>query len=126
LLLPLLAAADSQLQTAAAHAGARTTATAHVSFKIVIPQVLSLRLDSAAAPAAGAPVMAIESNGRTVALGASLRSTDPARGNLILSAPARSTIAEDAACRLLPAHAGGDLVPGARRDTPLVCTASMP
>ena len=54
LLLPLLAAADSRLQSAAA--GSAASATASVNFKIVIPTVLYLRV--------GGETAAIMSNSR--------------------------------------------------------------
>jgi hypothetical protein len=47
-LLPLMAAADSRLQSTAP--GAAASATAHVDFKIVIPEVLFLRSMSSKCP----------------------------------------------------------------------------
>jgi hypothetical protein len=106
LLLPLMAVAESHLQTGS---GAALVATAHLNFKIVIPPVLSLQVGDSG------PV-AIMSNGRTVALTATARapSANPAHRNVILSAAARKIIAQDAVCAA-SASAG-----------PVVCTASLP
>jgi hypothetical protein len=57
LLLPLMAVAESHLQSGT---GAAFVATAHVNFKIVIPKVLSLQVGDSGP-------LAIMSNGRTVA-----------------------------------------------------------
>jgi hypothetical protein len=106
LLLPLVAAAESHLQTGT---GAAFAATAHINFKIVIPKVLSIQVGDSG------PV-AIMSNGRNVALTATVRtpSANPAHGNFILSAAARKIIAQDALCAASPS-AG-----------PVLCTASLP
>jgi hypothetical protein len=105
-LLPLMVAAESHLQ---AGSGAAVVATAHVNFKIVIPQVLYLHVGDTG------PV-AIMSNGRSVAMTATARtpSATPAQGNAILSAAARKVISQDAVCA---ASAGAG---------PVVCTASLP
>ncbi len=120
LLLPLLAVADSRMQSAAAESAA--SATARVNFKIVIPTVLYLRLDTETA--------AIMSNSRNVMLkatvgaptaisaGAGIVRTPaemhPARG-LILSAAAGKAIVQNAHCAPVAPDAGR-----------ILCTASMP
>ncbi|MFI4867969.1 MAG: hypothetical protein ACHQDD_01280 [Steroidobacterales bacterium] len=130
LLLSLMAAADSQLQSGAASAAAG--ATAHVNFRIIIPKVLSLSVDSSNDRRAGAQTVAIRSNGRSVTLNATVRtpdadgsvssshtstravaathisaatanpplSGDDLRGHIILSAAARKVIAQDFQCGL--------------------------
>jgi hypothetical protein len=106
LLLPLTAVAESHLQ---AGTGAALVATAQVNFKIVIPKVLSMQVGDSG------PV-AIMSNGRNVALTATVRtpSANPAHGNFILSAAARKILTQDALCAASPS-AG-----------PVLCTASLP
>lgn len=117
-LLPLLAAADSQVQTAATRAA--LSATAHINFKIVIPQVLYLHMGGESAGAAGARTVAIMSNGRTVTLQSSTWTSgddrSAAHGNLILNAGARRIIAQDAQCA--PKNV--------MVSTQDICTASMP
>jgi hypothetical protein len=122
LLLPWLAAADSQPQGGL---GAKTTlrASAHLDFRIVIPRMLALRVDgahlapaAANATAASPPqTVAVYGNGRTIALGASAADDSPS--GLILSAAARKAIAQDAVCAPAP-------VRGTVRN--IVCTASSP
>lgn len=119
LLLPLTAATDSRIQTAAP--GTPVNATAQVNFKITIPTVLYLNVDSGSGRNGGVETVSIMSNGRTVALNAtSPGSSVRSRGNLILSAPARKSIAQKAQCRLgedRAAHSAG---------RPMICTVSMP
>jgi hypothetical protein len=122
LLLPLTAAAESHPQTQAANAG--VVATAHVNFKIVIPQVLYLRTDADGERHRAPQNVAVMTNSHTVSLTASAR--NPAAGdaphNVILSSPARKVIAQDAVCGPLNrAHAAGSTAP-----SPVVCTVSMP
>jgi len=105
-LLSSKAAADSHVQTAAATA--HVSAPAHVDFKIIIPQVLSLRV-------AGVPTVAVMSNSRNVTLSATGRSAGG--GHVILSAAGRRIIAQDAPC----AAAVRDAL-----NAPLLCTVSMP
>jgi len=111
LVLPLLAAADSQTASGAGRAALR--AAAHVDFKIVIPRMLSLDLAALERPGAPRDAVAVYSTGHDVLLGAGAA---PAyRAGLILSSAARKGIAEVARCAAVPgAHA------------PLVCTASTP
>ena len=131
LLPPTLVEAESRIQTGAANA--TLNATAHVNFKIVIPQVLYLHVDGGTAGAAGAQTVAVMSNGRNVTLNATLRTPDsnvPARGNLILSAAARKIIAQDARCMppLAPVAAppAGVHGPGNIGTRQVICTVSMP
>jgi hypothetical protein len=110
LLLPMMVAGESHIQTEAA--GTAATASAHVNFKIVIPKVLYLRVNggneptesapSEGAPSEGAQTVAVMSNSRNVTLNATLRASDSdvhARG-VVLGASARKTIAQDALCTL--------------------------
>jgi hypothetical protein len=120
MLLPFLAAADSQLQTGLA--GTSMRATAHVNFKIVIPTVLSLDMPDAPRSVREAQTVAIFSNNHNVALAASLRSSEEARRTVVLSSAARKVIEQKVACTpgstrtaAPPAIAGG-----------VVCTACMP
>jgi hypothetical protein len=126
LLLPWLAAADSQPQGGVGAKALR--ANAHLDFRIIIPRMLALQVDgahvapaaikvsAAANSAAGPPqTVAVYGNGRTTALGAT--AADDSQGGLILSAAARKAIAEDAVCAPAP-------VQGTVRG--IVCTASSP
>lgn len=136
LLLPWLAAADSQPQGSLRAATLR--ASAHLDFRIVIPRMLALQVDGAhvVAPAANAPAasagapaatsptaatggpaqtVAVYGNGRTIALGAT--AADDSRGALILSAAARKAIAQTAVCAPAPVRGGAGGI---------VCTASSP
>jgi hypothetical protein len=130
LLLPLMVAADSQIQTEGANAA--SVATTHVNFKIIIPTVLSLRIGSGSGRTADAETVAIMSNGRNVSLNATLRTADPgvhAPGRVVLGAAGRKVIAQDALCMAGDAHAA-PAPAQARRvkvdDRPVVCTVSMP
>ncbi len=101
LLLPLTAVPGSHVQTAAP--GAAVTATVHVNFKIIIPQVLSLQMADGNSLALNGETVAIMSNGHNVALNATESSAGTgtrAHHNLILSSAARKGIAQDAHCRL--------------------------
>jgi hypothetical protein len=120
LLLPILAAGDSQLQMRTARG---LTATAHVNFRIVIPTVLSLDTGSGYDRAAGGRTVAIFSNSHNVALAATVRpldakppiAGDDAHANVILNAAARKGIAQDAMCAPPDANARS-----------VICTVSMP
>jgi hypothetical protein len=101
LLMPLMAAAESHIESGAA--AAALDATAHLNFKIVIPKVIYLRVASEPELIAGGQTVSVMTTGREVALNAT-----------VLTA-ARRSIAQNAPC------ARGDALPG-----PLVCTASMP
>jgi len=137
-----MAAADSHIQTAAPNSP--LSATAHLDFKIIIPQVLSLRVAGSNDRALGAQTVAVMSNSRNVTLhatiggpgilaggnvsdGVAARSKTGASaggGNIILSAAGRRIIAQDALCeaaRSRPGAADRDPV-----NAPLLCTVSMP
>jgi hypothetical protein len=87
--LPFLAAADSQVQLGAA--GASLHATARVKFKIIIPAVLSL--DTPGDAARAAQTVTLFSNNRSVALAATVGSSEVARKTVLLNSAARKVIA---------------------------------
>jgi len=119
LLLPLRAATDSRVQAGAP--GTSLSSTAQVNFKIIIPTVLYLHLDSGSDRAAGMETVAIVSNGHNVTLNATTADSHVrSRGNVILSAAARRSIAQKAQCRLGLSQAAQA---AARR---MICTVSMP
>ncbi len=121
LLLPFAAAADSQLQS-----GARgpLSASAHVRFRVIIPTVLSLDVADGAR-ATGAQTVAVMSNSRNVALGATVGTSADAKGRVILNAAARRIIAQDAPCTLgTPQNALANA--SAAATNRLICTVSMP
>jgi hypothetical protein len=118
LLLPLLAAADSQVQAGAGRETLR--ATAHLNFKIVIPRMLSLDLASGVESVRGAQTVAIFTNSHNVTLAATVGASDEARGNIIMNSAAKKVIAQKAACA--PGASRADAAPF----TEVVCTASMP
>jgi hypothetical protein len=119
LLLPLWAAAES-LQ--AAPESGKVAAAAHVDFRIVIPNVLSMGLAGGESLGSGAQRVAIFSNGRNVTLAASGGSSAAARDNVILRAAAGKVVAREAACRL-PADASRSVFP---KPNGMICTVSMP
>jgi hypothetical protein len=120
LLLPLWAAAESHLE--GGKSNAKTFARAHVDFRIVIPQVLSLGLAGSDTPGSGAQRVAIFSNSRNVTLAASTGSTPAARNNVILRAAAGKVIAREAACQL-PTDSSSVVLP---KTNGMICTVSMP
>jgi hypothetical protein len=120
LLLPLWAAAESHVQ--AAPRSGKVSATAHVDFKIVIPNVLSVGLADGDTQGPGAQRVAIFSNSRNVTLAASGGLTPAASNNVILRAAAGKVIAREAACRL-PADASRGVSP---KTNGMICTVSMP
>jgi len=104
-----------------------------VNFKIVIPQVLYLRVGPGDDALAGTQSVAVMSNGRNVTMNSSDRapdSTNPARRNLILNASARGIIAQQAQCAPTPTPAGtapADSPDSTKKGTrAVICTASMP
>jgi hypothetical protein len=101
LLMPMMAAAESHIESGALTAA--LNATAHLNFKIVIPKVIYLQVASGAELIAGGQTVSVMSTGRDVTLNAT-----------VLTA-ARRSIAQNAPCTRGDAHPG-----------PLVCTASMP
>lgn len=113
LLLPFPLAAESSAQAGTANVA--LSATAHVTFRIVIPKVLYLGVASAVADGAGARSVAVFSNSHNVALTATARTSGAARASSILSSAARKVIAQDTGC--VPKPAGSNRV---------VCTISMP
>jgi hypothetical protein len=129
LLMPMMAAPESHVQTAAASTA--TNAAAHVNFKIVIPTVLYLRMGSANDHGGAANTVTIMSNGRNVMLNPAARSPDDGRvhDGVILSAAARKIIAQDAPCALGIDDAAAATARTHRvnfNSQPLVCTVSMP
>ena len=128
LLLPLMVAADSHIQTKAPSAA--LAATSHVDFKIIIPTVLYMHVESANdRTTRGAETVAIMSNSRNVTLNATVRTPESevhARG-AILSASAGKIIAQDALCTV--GDAAAPVVARGRakaEDRRMVCTVSMP
>jgi len=130
LLLPLMVAADSHIQTKAA--GAAATVTSHLDFKIIIPTVLYLHVGSAndGIPR-GAESVAIMSNSRNVTLTGTVRSGPEihSHASAILSASARKIIAQEALCTVSDAHPAAPVIARGRAkvdDRQVVCTVSMP
>ena len=131
LLLPLTAVPESRIESGTASTASSTMA--HVNFKIVIPQVLYLRVGPGDGALAGTQTVAVMSNGRNVTMNSTDRAPDsnaPARRSVILNASARGTIAQQAQCTPTPTRAGR--VPADSHDSAkmgtraVVCTASMP
>jgi hypothetical protein len=120
LLLPLWAPAESQLQVGPQ--SGKVSAAAHVDFRIVIPQVLSLGLMGGDARATATQRVAIFSNSRNVTLAASGGSAPAAPNRVILRATAGKAIARDAVCQLPTDVAGGGRSP----PQAMICTVSMP
>jgi len=108
------------------------SATAHLNFKIVIPQVLSLQTGNGDDHGERAQTVAIMSNGRNVTLSASVGAHDDfhAHQSVIVSAPSRKIIAQDAQCSPSLAHAAAarDAASSPVNDGAhsLVCTVSTP
>jgi hypothetical protein len=131
LLLPLMVAGESRIQTEAA--GTAAVATAHVNFKIIIPKVLYLRIGGEGDRIADTETVAIMSNSRNVTLNATVRTPESgahARGSVVvLSASARKVLAQDALCTAGDAHATPAPAEAGRMkvdDRQVVCTVSMP
>ena len=100
-LLPSMAVPESRVASGAP--GAALRATAHVTFKVIIPKVLYVRVGTASENALDPGNVAVMSNGHNATLNAALRTPDsnvPARGNLILNSAARKGIAQNAQCAL--------------------------
>jgi hypothetical protein len=119
LVMPIMAVAESHMGSGSATA--RLNATAHANFKIVIPSVLYLNVASEDNPIPGARTVMVMSTGRDITLNATVRAPTAglpvsigtaAAGNIVLTAAARKSIAQN--------------VPCTRGDGPIVCTASMP
>jgi len=143
LLLPILAAAESHLETAAVTGPPHAHATAHVDFRIIIPKMLALDVGTEVNGEQNAQTVAIISNNRTVTLGATVQAPNAgasatgvsgasgmdARKNVILSAAARKIIAQDAACKPGDAHPTAPAktrVGVAVNTNRMVCTVSTP
>jgi hypothetical protein len=129
LLMPIMAAPESHVQTAAANTA--VNAAVHVNFKIVIPTVLYLQMASANERSDGAKTLTVVSNGRNVMLTPTARLPDDARAHdgVILSASARKIIAQEAPCALRIDAAAAATARALRvnfNSHPLVCTVSMP
>jgi hypothetical protein len=129
-LLPSMAVPESRV--AAAAPGTAQSASARLTFKIIVPQVLYLQVGSMSERALGADTVAVMSNGHDVALNATVRPLDsntPARFDLILNGAARKGVARDAQCSPAPraAAAAAAAIPvgdvGTRQ---VLCTVSMP
>jgi hypothetical protein len=127
-LLPSIAVPESRV--AAAAPGAALSATARLTFKIIVPQVLYLQVGSLSERVLGADTVAVMSNGHDVSLNASLRPLDshaPARFDLILNGAARKGVAQDAHCSPAPRAAAPVAVPAGDAGTrQVLCTVSMP
>jgi hypothetical protein len=125
LLLPYTVASDSQLQNGS---HGRSSVSAHVRFRVIIPIMLSLQMaDSSRAP--GSQTVAIVSNSRNVALGATIGTSAVSMGHVILSAAARRTIAQDAPCAMQTARSAADSTAIHADSAPverMICTVSMP
>jgi hypothetical protein len=126
MLLPLLAAADSQLSVG----GASLRATAHVDFKVVIPAVLSLDMPGDAESVRGTPSVAIFSNNHNVMLAATSRLSEKAQGSVVLSSAAKKVIAQKVACTTGSSRAAAlpaTTPRGGESDADgVVCTACVP
>ncbi len=133
LLLPFTAVPESLVQTAAP--GTAASVAAHVNFKIVIPQVLylqvgDLRIGAADSRNAGAQSVAVMSNGRNVALNATLPTADSIRrSSVMLRASGRKVIAQITQCApaSIPAAALAETRDGVNAAPQrYICTASTP
>jgi hypothetical protein len=131
LLLPLTAVPESRIESGTARTA--SSAMAHVNFKIIIPQVLYLRVGPGKDGLTRTQSVAIMSNGRNVTLNSTDRAPDskaPARPTVILNASARKLIAQEAQCTPTPAPTGA--APADSHDSTkigtraVICTASMP
>jgi hypothetical protein len=115
-LLPLTAVPESRVGTGAPNAP--LSSAAHLNFKIIIPKVLYLQVGNGEDRVLDAQTVAVQSNGHTVSLNATVRSADDpihARGNVILNSAARKGIAQNAQCR-----------PAGQASRPIICTVSTP
>lgn len=111
-LLPSMAVPESRV--AAGASGTAQSATAHLTFKIIVPQVLYERV-------LGADTVAVMSNGHDVTLNATVRPLDsnaPTHFDVILNGAARKGVAQDAQCSPAPRAAVGI--------RQVICTVSMP
>jgi hypothetical protein len=129
-LLPSMAVPESRVASGAP--GGALSATARVTFKIIIPKVLYVRVGNESENALGPGNVAVVSNNHNATLNASLRTVDsnaPARGNLILNSAARKGIAQNAQCALADRGAPAAAASTSDRNSApsqVVCTVSMP
>lgn len=129
-LLPSMAVPESRVASGAP--GAALSATARVTFKIIIPKVLYVRVGNVSENALEPGNVAVMSNNHNATLNAALRTVDsnaPARGNLILNSAARKGIAQNAQCALADRAAPAAAASSGNRNgaaPQLVCTVSMP
>lgn len=113
-LMPVIASGESQLHAG----GGSSSASAHLNFRIIIPQVLYLNTGATDGHAAQPAVF---SNGRNVALVTTVQGAGAAvTAHLILSGAGRRAISRISACAT--AREPGRTVASGR----LVCTASTP
>lgn len=126
-LLPSMAVPESRV--AAAAPGTAQSATARLTFKIIVPRVLYLQVGSLSERALGAETVAIMSNGHDVTLNASLRPLDlnaAARFDLILNGAARKGVAQDVQCSPARRAAAPAAVAGDAGNRQVLCTVSTP
>ncbi len=125
LLLSYTVAADSQLESGT-HGPSRVSA--HVRFRVIIPTMLSLEMadDSRAT---GTRMLAIVSNSRNVAVGATVGTAAPSTGHVILSAAARKTLAQNVPCAAQRVQSAAGSTAAHADSAPverMICTVSMP
>jgi hypothetical protein len=135
-LLPSMAVPESRVASGAP--GAALSATARMTFRIIIPKVLYVRVGNASENSLDPGNVAVMSNGHNATLNAALRTPDANardRDNLILNSAARKGIAQNAQCSLSDSGAQSDrgAPPAAAssgdensRSPRLVCTVSTP
>lgn len=129
-LLPSKAVPESRVASGAP--GAARSATAHVTFKIIIPKVLYVRVGDVSENALDAGNVAVMSNSHNATLNAALRTVDsnaPARGSLILNSAARKGIAQNAQCSLTDRAVPAAAASSSDRNSgvpQIVCTVSTP
>jgi hypothetical protein len=127
-LLPSMAVPESRF--AAAAPGPEQRASARLTFKRLVPQVLYLQVGSLSERVLGADTVAVMSNGHDVTLNASLRPLDSKaadRFDLILNGAARKGIARDAQCSPVRHAAVAAAIPaGEAGPRQVLCTVSMP
>jgi hypothetical protein len=112
-LMPMAAPGESHVQSGVAS----LSASAHLDFRIIIPEVLYL--NTGAADGIAVPI-AVFSNGRSVALATTVHGADSVTAHLILNGAGRRGVSRSSACgsAVKPAGAAGSYR--------LVCTASAP
>lgn len=106
LLVPLVAAADSHLQTKATDA--KFISTAQVDFKIIIPSVIYLQLGNGNDRGGGPVPLHVTSNSRAVTLNASVRMTDDGGSHSSTPASLNSSVARPISAGTAKMPASGD------------------